>query len=187
MTTPRLVATASQTVGPFFHVGPGGTDALGRMASASAPGDHISLRIRVLDGEGAAVPDALIELWQADAEGRYSLTPSLPVEPPPLFSGFGRLGTDADGWCQFDTVRPGAIAGSGQAPHVNVCLMARGLQRHLYTRIYFDGDAGLEADPVLSLVEAERRTTLIARERSPSAWELVIRLQGDGETVFLDL
>jgi protocatechuate 3,4-dioxygenase alpha subunit len=156
------------------------------MVSNATPGNRITLRLRVLDGEGAAVPDALIELWQADREGRYSASPA-PAAPPPVFSGFGRLGTDADGWCAFETIRPGAVAGTGQAPHVNVCLMARGLQRHLYTRLYFDGDAGLEADPVLALVDAGRRHTLLAREASPAVWELVIRLQGDGETAFFDL
>jgi len=185
VTSDGLVATSSQTVGPFFHVGPGATDALGRMAPPSTPGDHITLRVRVLDGEEAAVPDALVELWQADGEGRYA-SPS-PEGTPPAFSGFGRLGTDGDGWCAFATIRPGIVAGTGQAPHVNVCLMARGLQRHLYTRLYFDGDTGLETDPVLSLVAATRRDTLLARQTSPAVWELVIRLQGDGETVFFDL
>jgi protocatechuate 3,4-dioxygenase alpha subunit len=181
--TAQLVATASQTVGPFFHVGPGATGEFGVMASDSTPGTRITLRIRVVDGDGAAVPDAMIELWQADGEGRYS-TPA-PGETPPAFSGFGRLGSDAQGWCAFQTVRPGAI--DGQAPHVNVCLMARGLQRHLYTRLYFEGDEALGIDPLLSLVEPGRRSTLIARQTAPAIWELTIRLQGDGETVFFDL
>jgi len=186
VTAHALVATSSQTVGPFFHVGPGGTDVLGRMAQPTVPGDHITLRVRVLDGEAAAVPDALVELWQADSEGRYPPA-SLPDGTPPAFSGFGRLGTDVDGWCAFATVRPGVVAGTEQAPHVNVCLMARGLQRHLYTRLYFDGDPRLDTDPLLSLVEAGRRATLLARQASQTVWEMVIRLQGDGETVFFDL
>ena len=181
--TARLVATASQTVGPFFHVGPGATGEFGVMASASTTGTRITLRIRVVDGEGAPVPDAMIELWQADGNGRYST--HAPGETPPAFSGFGRLGSDAEGWCAFDTVRPGAIA--GQAPHVNVCLMARGLQRHLYTRLYFEGDEALDTDPLLSLVAPGRRSSLIARQTAPAIWELTIRLQGDGETVFFDL
>jgi protocatechuate 3,4-dioxygenase alpha subunit len=181
-----LVATASQTVGPFFHVGPGATSALGRMATGTTPGERITLRVSVLDGEAAPVPDALVELWQADSEGRYS-TPVDSAGAPPDFSGFGRLGTDADGWCTFETVRPGVVAGTAQSPHVNVCLMARGLQRHLYTRLYFEGDSRLDSDPVLSAVEAGRRHTLVARQTAPSVWELVIRLQGDGETVFFDL
>lgn len=180
--TPPFVATSSQTVGPFFHVGPGATDAGGRIASPETPGEHITLSLRVLDGDGAPVPDAMLEVRQADAEGRYADAPG--------FSGFGRLSTDADGWCRFTTIRPGAIAdaaGATQAPHVSIALFARGLLRHVYTRLYFAGDEGLASDPILQLVPPDRRSTLVADRASPSTWQLVLRLQGPGETVFFDL
>jgi protocatechuate 3,4-dioxygenase alpha subunit len=190
MTTPlRLVASPSQTVGPFFHVGPGGTDRLGQMAAPNAAGEHIRLRIRVLDGDGSPVADALIELLQTNAAGRYSD----PSETPgtDTFAGFGRLGTDETGSCSFDTIKPGPLAandGRQQAPHINVCFHARGLLRHLYTRVYFEGDAGLADDPLLALVPAARRETLLARRtRDDRVWEFVIRLQGDHETVFFDV
>jgi protocatechuate 3,4-dioxygenase, alpha subunit len=188
---PALVATGSQTIGPFFHVGPGATDRLGMLAMPDTPGEHIRLRVRVLDGDGAPVSDSMVEVWQADAEGRYSSPPPTPDAAPPAFTGFGRLGTSEDGWCTFETIRPGKVAaGSGarQAAHINVCVFARGLPRHLYTRIYFEGDVDLEHDPLLSLVTGDRRGTLVARRPAdPATWEFIVRLQGDNETVFFDL
>ena len=199
----RLVATGSQTIGPFFHVGPGATDRFGRMAEPGTRGEHIELRIRVLDGDGSPVPDAMIELWQADANGVYSSPPSGAGASPPPFTGFGRLPADTDGWCTFETIRPGSVdkgAGGRQAPHVNVCLFARGLLRHLNTRIYFEDDPELSSDPLLSLVPPDRVPTLVARRppadaSTPSSsggaaiarWEFVIRLQGENETVFFDV
>jgi protocatechuate 3,4-dioxygenase, alpha subunit len=187
---PAPIATGSQTVGPFFHVGPAATDRLGRMVDAATPGEHIVLAIQVIDGDGVAVPDALVELWQADAAGHYAPTPAPDAEPP-AFSGFGRLGTDANGWCRFETIRPGAVDDDGaarQAPHVNVCVFARGLLRHLYTRIYFEGDPTLGDDPLLAIVPSGRRATLVARPGGePGVWQFTIRLQGDGETVFFDV
>jgi protocatechuate 3,4-dioxygenase alpha subunit len=180
--TPPFIATSSQTVGPFFHVGPGATDAAGRMAAAETPGEHITLALRVLDGDGAPVPDAMLEVRQADAAGSYADSPG--------FSGFGRLSTDADGWCRFTTIKPGASAdadGKRQAPHVSICLFARGLLRHVYTRLYFAGDEGLESDPMLQLVPPDRRPTLVAELAASTTWQLVIRLQGPGETVFFDI
>lgn len=182
----RLVATPSQTVGPFFHFGLAPTDALGRLAADGAAGERIRLRIRVLDGEGVPLPDALVEIYQADAEGGYG-------QPP--FPGFGRLATGEDGTCVFETIYPGHVPdgrGGWQAPHINVCLFARGLQRHVYTRIYFAGDNALAADPLLALVAADRRSTLFASPIDPApaserTWEFVIRLKGEAETVFFDL
>ena len=174
----RLIATSSQTVGPFFHVGPGASDAAAHMASSAAPGEHITLAVRVLDGDGAPVPDAMIEIRQADGGGSYADSPG--------FTGFGRASTDADGWCRFTTIKPGTGADS-QAPHVSVCLFARGLLRHVYTRIYFAGDDGIAADPILALVPAPRQSTLVARIAGPSTWQHVIRLQGTDETVFFDV
>jgi protocatechuate 3,4-dioxygenase alpha subunit len=176
-----LIASASQTVGPFFHFGLATNEALGTVAPADAAGERVRLRVRVLDGDGVAVPDALIEIYQADATGVYATG----------FSGFGRLPTGEDGVCVFETIRPGAVQGGHaprQASHINVCLFARGLLRHLMTRIYFAGDADQASDPLLSLVAPDRRETLMAvpLEREPGTWEFTIRLQGDRETVFFD-
>ena len=179
---PPFVATSSQTVGPFFHVGPGATDAAGRVASAGAAGDHITLALRVLDGDAAPVPDAMLEIRHTDATGRYDASAD--------FSGFGRLSTDGDGWCRFATIKPGESVdadGNRQAPHVSICLFARGLLRHVYTRLYFAGDKALESDPLLQLVPPHRRSTLVASPDGESTWQLVIRLQGPGETVFFDI
>jgi protocatechuate 3,4-dioxygenase, alpha subunit len=181
-----LVATPSQTVGPFFQVGLAATDALGSLVSPEVNGERMRLQLRVLDGNGAPVPDCLVEIYQPDGDGQYGRAP---------FSGFGRLATGADGSCAFETIRPGAVAdGSGgmQAPHVSVCLFARGLLRQLYTRIYFAGDPDLDGDPVLSLVPAARRSllqasTIAGQAGAPRIWEFVIRLQGEHETPFFDL
>ena len=175
----RLIATPSQTVGPFFHVGPGASDAPAKMASAATPGERLTLAVRVLDGDGAPVPDAMIEIRQSDGAGSYADSPG--------FTGFGRASTDAEGWCQFTTIKPGAGHEHFQAPHVSVCLFARGLLRHVYTRIYFAGDHRLASDPILELVPAARRSTLVAEPAGPSSWQHVIRLQGPGETVFFDV
>ena len=163
----RLIATSSLTVGPFFHVGPAKSDEFGRLVTPDAGGEHIHLAICVLDGDDEPVSDALIELWQPG-------------------TGFGRLGTRQDGRCEFETVRPVAGAASVEVPHINVCLFARGLLRHLYTRIYFEGDA-LDGDPLLSVVPEARRPTLLARRSADRHWEFVIRLQGRDETVFFDI
>jgi len=136
------------------------------------------------------VTDALVELWQADAAGARSTEPAA-GQAPPSFSGFGRLATNDDGWCTFETIRPGAESGAGgvdQAAHFTVCLFMRGLLRHLYTRIYFAGDPALETDPLLGIVPEARRRTLLAHPGADGAtWEFTVRLQGDGETAFFDL
>lgn len=181
-----FVASASQTVGPFFHIGPGAIDRqIGVVAAPDVPGSRMRLRIRVLDGDGVPVPDALVELRQADAHGVYT-GPAGPGEPPPAFAGFGRLATSEDGECCFETIRPGAT-GTGDAAHVTLCLFMRGLLRHLYTRVYFADDPALERDPILAIVPADRRQTLLARRADDGAWDFVVKLQGDGETVFFDV
>jgi protocatechuate 3,4-dioxygenase, alpha subunit len=187
----RLTATSSQTVGPFFHFGLAANSSLGCLAGPDTPGEHITLRIRVLDGDAAPVPDALIEIWQADAAGTY-VRPSDPktAVSPPGFCGFGRLPTEADGTCVFKTIRPGRVRddrGGWQAPHINLCLFARGLLRQVYTRVYLADEPGLDADPIIGLVPQARRPTLLARRAEDGTWSFDITLQGENETVFFDL
>jgi protocatechuate 3,4-dioxygenase alpha subunit len=176
------VATPSQTVGPFFHFALAPDERLGSLAG-NAPGERLHLRVRVSDGAGMPLPDALVEIYQANAAGEYGASG---------FSGFGRLATGNDGTCVFETIRPGRVAaapGQAQAAHVNVCLFARGLLRHLYSRVYFAGDPDLATDPLLALVAADRRTTLLATPTAgaPGSWEWDVHLQGPRETVFFDL
>jgi protocatechuate 3,4-dioxygenase, alpha subunit len=183
----RLIATSSQTVGPFFHFGLATDAALGQIAMPEVAGERIQLRVRVLDGEQAPVPDALIEVYHADAAGHYSQSPG---EGEGGFTGFGRLPTGPDGWCRFSTIKPGVVrsGATDQAPHVNICLLSRGLLRQIYTRLYFQGDPSLATDPILGLVAADRRHTLMAQPAAdPGTWDFVIRLQGHDETVFFDL
>ena len=176
------IAAPSQTVGPFFHFALAPDERLGALA-ANAVGERVHLRIRVTDGAGMPLPDALVEIYQANAAGEYGTAG---------FSGFGRLATGHDGTCLFQTIRPGRVAGPGearQAAHLNVCVFARGLLRHLYTRAYFAGDPDLATDPLLSLVPPDRRATLLATPAAGASgsWEWDIRLQGEHETVFFDL
>jgi protocatechuate 3,4-dioxygenase alpha subunit len=176
-------ATASQTAGPYWHMidYPEWADLLRAGGpNAGAAGERIILTGRITDGDGAVVPDAMVEIWQADPGGRYDAG----------FHGFGRCATDADGVYRFVTVMPGAVPGPGnstQAAHIVIAIFARGLMSGVTTRAYFAGDARLERDPILALVPEERRGTLVARQDEPGLWRLDIRLQGDGETVFLSV
>jgi protocatechuate 3,4-dioxygenase alpha subunit len=190
----RLIPSASQTVGPFFNFGLTTNHALGIMAPDGAQGEHITLIFRVIDGDGLPTPsDSMIELWQADSQGHYQ-HPADPrsADADENFSGFGRLETDTNGVCVFETVKPGSVPGHGervQAPHINVTLFARGLGKPLRTRVYFAGDAANADDPVLALVPPERRDTLLAKPVAgqANAWAIEIRLQGEAETVFFDV
>lgn len=177
MRTPELVALPSQTVGPFFDFALTTNRSLGLMAGPDVKGERIRLRLRMLDGEGAPVPDGFFELWQADSEGRYC---------NPTFGGFGRLGTDAAGECTFETIRPGRAEGDGSA-HINVIVFSRGLLSHLYTRIYFEDDTSLSSDAALAAVPVDRRRTLVARHTADGVWTHDVLLQGENETVFFDL
>ena len=183
-------ATPSQTVGPFFHGGLATEPLLGLMAGPHTKGKRLRLRIRVFDGAGEPLPDALVELWQADAEGRYAGEPDhTDADPGHAFRGWGRLPTTAAGECTFDTIRPGATRaadGRQQSAHINVCLFFRGIMRHIFTRIYFADDPQLADNPVLALVPEARRRTLVAT-RVGDIWTFDIHLQGDDETVFFDL
>jgi len=177
-------ATAHQTAGPYWHMidFPEWADLL-RAGSGNegVAGERITLTGRITDGEGAAVVDGLVEIWQAGPDGSYGEG----------FHGFGRCATDANGEFRFATLKPGPVPGRGnatQAPHIEIAIFARGLMTHLITRAYFEGEALNAADPVLALVEdPARRATLLARPQGDGAWRLDIRLQGEGETVFLDV
>lgn len=179
-------ATPSQTIGPYWHLihDPEWTD----LTRFGAEGDKIVLTGTLSDGEGKPVTDASVEIWQAD--------------PPAsdTFPGYGRAATDSAGKFRFVTVPPGPVPGRGnaqQAPHIAIAILARGLLKALFTRAYFDGDPLNETDPLLASIDdpARRRTLVAHRESSeegedvaqPAVWRLDIRLQGSGETVFLDI
>ncbi len=191
--------TPSQTVGPYFAYGltPGGkyewNDAFSNdLVTPDVSGDRIRIAGQVFDGDGAVIPDAMLEIWQADGQGRYANPRDTRALPNAAFKGFGRCGAGAKGEFSFDTIKPGIVPdpdGKPQAPHILLAVFARGMLLHLYTRIYFDDEAEKNAaDPVLALVPAERRATLIAKRDAGSAtYRLDIHLQGDNETVFFDV
>ncbi|HEV2963096.1 MAG TPA: protocatechuate 3,4-dioxygenase subunit alpha [Candidatus Angelobacter sp.] len=187
-----LVPTPSQTVGPFFHLGFAATFD-GTIASPDAKGERLRMICRVFDGDGVPVPDAMIELWQANAEGKYPHPDDLQAKSfDPGFRGFGRLATSEDGSCIFETIKPGRVPGDRgtlQAPHINVSVFARGILKRLATRIYFSGDPANHEDFVLALAPADRRDTLMARADTaqPDTWQFDIYLCGEHETVFFDI
>lgn len=184
-----LVATTSQTVGPFFSIG------LRWLfdhdvAGPGVSGPRLSISGRVLDGDGMPVSDALLELWQADENGTYPAAGNL-SQTQPGFKGHARVPTDDDGSFRFETVKPGRVAAPGgglQAPHILVRVFMRGLLRPVSTRIYFAGDPANSADLSLGLVPEGRRRTLLAEPRAGRAdaleWNVV--LQGPDETVFFE-
>ena len=203
-----LRETPSQTAGPYVHIGliphQAGFDIFERpfgnaLAGPGAEGERIRIEGLVLDGLGAPCRDVLVEIWQANAAGRYNHPADQQAGKPldPGFRGWGRAGTDfATGLYAFETVKPGPVAGrhghKPMAPHVNVWLVARGVNIGLATRMYFADEAALNADdPVLRLIEpAIRRDTLLAQreERDGAAvYVFDIRLQGERETVFFDI
>jgi protocatechuate 3,4-dioxygenase alpha subunit len=192
--------TPSQTVGPYFKYGltPNGeyawNDAFtNNLLTPDVSGERIRVEGKVFDGDGALVPDCMLEIWQADAQGRFSDPQDRRALPNTSFKGFGRTGTDAGGGYFFDTIKPGPVPdpdGKPQAPHLVLAVFARGMLLHLYTRIYFDGEAANAADPVLALVPADRRATLIAKRKAGAGnavYTLDIHLQGDKETVFFEV
>lgn len=191
--------TPSQTVGPYFAYGltPGSkyewNDAFSNdLVTPDVSGDRVRIAGQVFDGDGAVIPDAMLEIWQADAQGRFADPQDKRALPNATFKGFGRCGTSAKGEFSFDTIKPGIVPdpdGKPQAPHVLLAIYARGMLLHLYTRIYFDDEAEKNAaDPILALVPAERRATLIAKREAGSAtYRFDVHLQGDDETVFFDV
>jgi protocatechuate 3,4-dioxygenase, alpha subunit len=181
--------TPWQTVGPFFH------DALPyehgpRVAGHDRPGT-IRLHGRVLDGNGAPIPDSLVEIWQADESGQLDSGAGIyEAMDGSGFRGFGRCPTDDDGCYEFVTVKPGpvtTIEGQAQAPHIAMSVFARGMLRRVVTRVYFPEDTDAQAtDPLLSAVDQPRRPTLIATA-TEDGYGFDVHIQGDDETVFLDV
>ena len=192
-----LYATGSQTVGPYLHIGFDWLNTPDLVGNAADGEGKIVIEGCIFDGNGAPVTDAAVELWQANRHGRYAH----PADKRALaleagFRGFGRLPTDAKGMFRFTTIKPGRVPGSDgalQAPHIAVTVFARGLLKHLVTRIYFPDGEGNADDAVLNAVPAARRDTLLARPspNRPGIFEWNIVLQGEangqGETVFFDI
>ena len=180
--------TPSQTVGPFFHYALP-YDAGPRLAGAGRAG-AITLSGRVLDGEGAPIPDAMVEIWQADEQGQLESVGVHGEVGADGFRNFGRCETTADGGYRFRTVKPGAVQtmdGVQQAPHVAMSVFARGLLRQVVTRVYFDDEPTANAtDPLLAAVAPDRRATLTATG-GDGGYRFDVRVQGVDETVFLDV
>ena len=183
--------TPFNTVGPFFKLlvrsRPEGTDCL---VSAATRGERNTIAGQLIAGDGAAVEDGLVEIWQADADGRHH-HPEDPEQDraDPEFGGFGRAATARDGSFVFQTIKPGSVPGPDghlQAPHILVGVMARGVMSRCWTRLYFEAEPLNDADPILRLVPDGRRETLIARRRADGSYEFNVVLQGPGETVFFD-
>lgn len=164
----ELGRTPSQTVGPYLHIG-----LIGPIGPVLVPDGPVRIHGRVLDGAGEPVPDALVEIWQADTDGSYR--PGL----------FGRCDTRDAGRFEFVTVKPRMV--DGRAPYLDVGIFARGLLKRVVTRMYFPGDLENAVDPLLKRVPGERRSTLVAVAEDDGSLRFDIRLQGEGETVFFEL
>jgi protocatechuate 3,4-dioxygenase alpha subunit len=186
-----LETTSSQTIGPYLHIGLTWlvTDDL---APSGVTGERIGVAGRIVDGDGNPVSDAVVEIWQANAHGRYAHPDDAQDKPiEAAFKGFGRVFTDEDGRFRFATIKPGRVpspSGGWQAPHLNVTIFMRGILRHLTTRMYFANDPANGDDAVLAAVAAARRATLMATPVAgrAGAYEWNVVLQGSGETVFFE-
>ncbi|MBO0755015.1 MAG: protocatechuate 3,4-dioxygenase subunit alpha [Bradyrhizobiaceae bacterium] len=192
--------TPSQTVGPFFAYGltPNGkydwVDTFSNnLTTPDAAGERIRIEGRVFDGDGKPIPDSMIEIWQADAQGRYANPADQRARPNTTFTGFGRCGSDENGEYRFDTVKPGPVPGPNgrtQAPHIMLTIFARGMLRQSYTRVYFDDESSNAGDSILALVPSDRRDTLIAKrevKNGQPVYTFHIHMQGDRETVFFEV
>jgi protocatechuate 3,4-dioxygenase, alpha subunit len=182
--------TPSQTVGPYYSIGLSWLERKD-LTEGAVDGQRITVRGRVLDGDGQPVPDAVLEIWQADAAGRYAHEEDAGNPVANKFFGFGRVPVNEEGEFQFRTIKPGCVQGPDglpQAPHLVVSVFLRGLLRRLMTRIYFPAEAANEADAVLARVPIHRRPTLIANvdaaDKETLQWD--VHLQGDKETVFFE-
>lgn len=191
--------TPSQTVGPYFKYGltPGNdyawNDAFSNdLITPDVSGERIRIVGQVFDGEGKVIPDSMLEIWQADAQGRFADPQDTRATPNAAFKGFGRCGTDAAGGFEFRTIKPGPVPepdGRVQAPHILLAVFGRGMTQQAITRIYFADEAANAIDPILALVPAERRATLMAQRDAGSTvtYRFDVYLQGEKETVFFDL
>ena len=184
-----LRGSTSQTIGPYLRIGLEWMQ-IEDLAPRGVAGERVSIRGRVIDGDGKPVNDAAVEIWQANSHGRYASPEDHQDRPlEAAFRGYGRSLTDDNGAFRFGTIKPGRVPGPGnsvQAPHLNVTIFMRGLLKQLMTRMYFPNDPANGADPILALVPAERRSTLIARPLGDGTLEWDIVLQGKNETVFFD-
>lgn len=192
----KLTATTWQTVGPFFRIG------LERLyvddlTVPGISGERVEIAGRILDGDGQGVPDAVVEIWQADAQGKYPEPEGADVQTnesarsESVFRGYGRVATQPDGSFHFATIKPGRVPapdGTLQAPHLAVSIFMRGLLRRLVTRLYFPDDSANSQDFILNMVAPDRRATLIATKSATRAdlLEWIVVLQGPHETVFFD-
>ena len=198
----RLKESPSQTAGPYVHIGltPNFAEIAGVyerdlgdvMVNAATKGERISVRMRVIDGLGAPLKDALIEIWQADHAGLYNSLSERRGKADPNFTGWGRKATDmTTGECVFETVKPGRVPfkdGRLMAPHLTVWIVARGINLGLHTRLYFADEAEANAeDPVLARIEHRHRVATLVAAREGDAYVFDIHLQGEQETVFFDI
>jgi protocatechuate 3,4-dioxygenase, alpha subunit len=184
-----LRASTSQTIGPYLRIGLEWM-VIEDVAPQGVAGERVRIEGRVLDGDGKPVNDAAIEIWQANSHGKYA-SPEDPQDKPldPRFRGYGRSLTDNDGNFRFSTIKPGRVPGPDgklQAPHLVVTIFMRGLLKQLVTRVYFPDEPANADDPVLNLVPAERRPTLVAEKRGDGVLEWNVVLQGSNETAFFD-
>ena len=186
--------TPSQTVGPFYAIALT-NKTMNVLVNESTQGQRIRIEGQVFDGGEQAIPDVMVEIWQANAYGRYSHPEDKQEKPfDAAFTGWGRSGTDENCFYSFETIKPGAVPGADdtvQAPHCNVTVFARGMLVHAYTRLYFADDPANESDPVLNSIRNKaRRATLIANredKNGKAVYRFNIRLQGKDETVFFDV
>lgn len=183
-------ATTSQTVGPYYAIG---LNLLltSDMAPHGVKGERFTLEGRVLDANRKPIPDAVIEVWQANAAGKYAHEEDTQDKPlDPAFRGFGRVGTDKDGLFRLTSIKPGPVPGPNgitQAPHLEVTVLMRGLLTRLATRVYFPAEPLNATDPILSLVPEARRATIIAKKAEPGVIHWDVLMQGADETVFFDV
>jgi protocatechuate 3,4-dioxygenase, alpha subunit len=198
----RLKESASQTAGPYVHIGltPSFAGISGvyerdlgtAMVNDKTRGERIRVNIRVIDGAGSPLKDALVEIWQADAAGIYNSPSDLRGSADPNFTGWGRLPTDmTTGECMFETIKPGRVPffdGRKMAPHLTVWIVARGINIGLHTRMYFgDEETANAEDPVLMRIEQKERVSTLVAPRDGDIYKFDIHLQGINETVFFDI
>ncbi|GLS33910.1 protocatechuate 3,4-dioxygenase alpha subunit [Mesorhizobium albiziae] len=198
----RLKESPSQTAGPYVHIGLtpnfagiGGVyenDLGADLVSDKTRGERIDIKLRVIDGGGTPLKDALIEIWQADAAGLYNSPFEMRGAADPNFTGWGRRAVDAEsGECVFGTIKPGRVPfndGRLMAPHITLWIVARGINIGLHTRLYFGDEQSANAeDPVLACIEHRHRVATLIAPRNGNTYTLDIRLQGERETVFFDI